>query len=342
MDGDNFKVMEYKSHYSVLKKECLEFLYNEVNQDESYHPVFADCTFGAGGHSLAIVDRDKRAYLLSFDQDPDALKNGAKIIENKKVQDRLKLFDSNFCYFEETVNKFKKELPFEFEGFDGVLLDLGVSSHHFDAGERGFSFRMDAPLDMRMDSDNEEVKTAAYIINNYSEQELERIFFEYGEEKNTKKIVRKIFEVRKSAPIETTLQLAELIREAYPVKLRFGRTHPATKCFQALRIEVNKELLVLTDVIPQVIPLLKKNGKLLVITFHSLEDRIVKHEFIKLEDETNDPFCEIITKKPIIPTEEELDENPRSRSAKLRVLKRVEAKVVRSKNKYAQYSKIGD
>lgn len=334
--------MEYKSHYSVLKKECLDFLYDRISTDDSYHPVFADCTFGAGGHSLAIVERDARSFLLSFDQDPDALKNGTKLISERKVEERLTLIDSNFSFFTETVEKFKKKLPINFEGFDGVLLDLGVSSHHFDAGERGFSFRMDAPLDMRMDSDNEEIKTAGFIINNYSAFDLEKIFYEYGEEKNTKKIVRKILETREIAPIDTTLQLAELIREAYPIKLRFGRTHPATKCFQALRIEVNKELSVLTDVIPQIIPLLKKDGKLLVITFHSLEDRIVKHEFIKLEEQTNGLFCEIITKKPIVPSEKELEENPRSRSAKLRVLKRVEEKIVRSKNKYAQYSKIGD
>lgn len=334
--------MEYKSHYSVLKKECLDFLYDRISTDDSYHPVFADCTFGAGGHSLAIVERDARSFLLSFDQDPDALKNGTKLISERKVEERLTLIDSNFSFFTETVEKFKKKLPINFEGFDGVLLDLGVSSHHFDAGERGFSFRMDAPLDMRMDSDNEEIKTAGFIINNYSAFDLEKIFYEYGEEKNTKKIVRKILETREIAPIDTTLQLAELIREAYPIKLRFGRTHPATKCFQALRIEVNKELSVLTDVIPQIIPLLKKDGKLLVITFHSLEDRIVKHEFIKLEEQTNGLFCEIITKKPIVPSENELEENPRSRSAKLRVLKRVEEKIVRSKNKYAQYSKIGD
>lgn len=332
--------MEYTSHYSVLKKECLENLYEGISSDEGYIPVFADCTFGGGGHSIAIVKQDPRARLLSFDQDPDALKNGKERIKAENVQDRLTLFDSNFVHFKDVVEEVKKNWNFEFEGFDGVLLDLGVSSHHFDEGGRGFSFRKEAPLDMRMDYDNDNLPTAKDIINKYSAYELEKIFFEFGEEKLTKKIVRKIIETRESAPIETTTQLADLIKECYPMKMRFGKIHPATKCFQALRIEVNKELSVLTDVIPQIVPLLKKSGKLLIITFHSLEDRIVKHEFKKWEDEELGFLSEVLTKKPIIPSEDEIKENSRSRSAKLRVLKRISEK--RNKNKYAHFSTIGD
>ncbi|EQC43544.1 16S rRNA (cytosine(1402)-N(4))-methyltransferase RsmH [Bacteriovorax sp. Seq25_V] len=334
--------MTYTEHYSVLKKECLDLLYEGISDDPSYRPLFADCTFGGGGHSLAIVERDKRSSLISFDQDPDALRNGRELIAARNIGDRLHLVDSNFVHFEEVVKNQKAELLEGHGGLDGVLLDLGVSSHHFDAGDRGFSFRMEAPLDMRMDFDNDEIQTAKDIINNYSGEELSKIFYAFGEEKFTKKIVANILEKRLIAPIETTTELAELIRESYPAKLRYGKIHPATKCFQALRIEVNKELSVLTDVIPQIIPLLKKGGKLLVITFHSLEDRIVKHEFKNYELKEDGVLCEVVTKKPIIPSDEEIKENSRSRSAKLRVLRRIESKRVKSKNKYAQFSKIGE
>ncbi|EQC50073.1 16S rRNA (cytosine(1402)-N(4))-methyltransferase [Bacteriovorax sp. DB6_IX] len=300
--------------------------------------LFADLTFGGGGHSLAIVARDERANLISFDQDPDALANGRKLIEESGNLDRHHLVDSNFCHFGEVVKNNFQELVDECGGFSAILMDLGVSSHHFDEGNRGFSFRVDAPLDMRMDSDNDKIQTAKDIVNKYSELELEKIFKEFGEEKFSRRIAQRIAVDREKKPIETTFELAELIKQCYPAKLRYGRINPATKCFQALRIEVNRELHVLSEVIPQIIPLLKINGKICVISFHSLEDRIVKHEFKRLEKDNDDIICEVVTKKPILPSDQELDENPRSRSAKLRVIKRVEAR--KQKNKYAKFSTI--
>ncbi|MEH0860004.1 MULTISPECIES: 16S rRNA (cytosine(1402)-N(4))-methyltransferase RsmH [Halobacteriovorax] len=329
---------DYKEHYSVLKNECLDYLY--LNNEDKESLVFADCTFGAGGHSMAIVERNPNAKLISFDQDPDALANGRKLIEKNGVQDRLFLHDSNFVHFHDVVTGNHQELLDENEGLDGVLLDLGVSSHHFDEGSRGFSFRVDAPLDMRMDYDNDEIETAKDIINKYSKQELADLFREYGEEKFAWRIAEKIEAKReKEGPIETTFQLAELIKDCYPKKLQFGRIHPATKCFQALRIQVNKELDVVSDVIAQVLPLLKINGRILIISFHSLEDRIVKRLFKEFEKNgLGEMLFENEVKKPIIPSEEEISENPRSRSAKLRILKRVSEK--KSKNKYEKFSKI--
>ncbi len=328
---------EYKEHYSVLKKECLDYLYLDMESEEQL--LFADCTFGAGGHSLAIVERDQKARLISFDQDPDALKNGHKLIEEKGVKDRLFLNDSNFCFFNDIVAVKHANLLEDNGGLNGVLLDLGVSSHHFDEGSRGFSFRVDAPLDMRMDYDNDEIKTAKDIVNSYSQQELADLFRDYGEEKYAWRIAEQIILTRaKDGPIETTFQLADLIKNCYPKKLQFGRIHPATKCFQALRIEVNRELDVVADVIGQVLPLLKINGRILIISFHSLEDRIVKKLFKDYEKNgLGEMLFENEVKKPIIPSDEEISENSRSRSAKLRILKRVESK--KSKNKYEKYSK---
>ncbi|MFG1500459.1 16S rRNA (cytosine(1402)-N(4))-methyltransferase RsmH [Halobacteriovorax sp. XZX-3] len=331
-------VDEYKEHYSVLKKECLDYLY--LDSEEHDQLLFADCTFGAGGHSLAIVKRDIKAKLISFDQDPDALKNGRELIKKNGVEDRLFLHDSNFCHFENIVMGNHADLVKENGGLNGVLLDLGVSSHHFDEGSRGFSFRVDAPLDMRMDYDNDSIQTAKDIINRYSAQDLANLFRDYGEEKYAWRIAERIvLERDKNGPINTTFQLAELIKDCYPKKLQFGRIHPATKCFQALRIEVNRELDVITDVINQVLPLLKIGGRILIISFHSLEDRIVKKLFKDYEKNgLGEMLFENEVKKPIIPSDEEIAENSRSRSAKLRILKRVVSK--KSKNKYEKFSKI--
>jgi len=338
MDEGITKIMSYTSHYSVLKQECLDSMYADWEGSNDENLLFADLTFGGGGHSLAIVARDNRANLISFDQDPDALSNGKELIKQSGNDQRHHLVDSNFCHFGEVVKEKYQDLVDKCGGFSAVLMDLGVSSHHFDEGNRGFSFRVDAPLDMRMDSDNENITTAKDIVNKYSELELEKLFKEFGEEKFSRRIARRIAVDREVKPIETTFELAALIKECYPAKLRHGRINPATKCFQALRIEVNRELHVLSEVIPQIIPLLKINGKICVISFHSLEDRIVKHEFKRLEKESDDIICEVVTKKPIVPTKEELDENPRSRSAKLRVIKRVKERKI--KNKYAQFSTI--
>src|SRR5690606_34690871 len=225
---------DYKSHYSVMREDVVKHL----AQDNG---VFADLTFGAGGHSFAL-SKLSGAHVLSFDQDPDALANGHSRIAAEKITN-IKLVDANFESFAEVAKDFLAEIGQK--SFTGVVMDLGVSSHHFDAGERGFSFRQDALLDMRM---NPRVgKSAADIINHGREEELAEILWEYGEEKYSRKIAREIVHRRKSAPIETTLDLADLIKACYPPPQRFGKIHPATKSFQAIRIAVNRELDVLTD-----------------------------------------------------------------------------------------------
>ncbi len=328
--------MNYTSHYSVLNKESIDYLFKDIKEDEN-NLLFSDFTFGAGGHTFSILNRSENAKVVSFDQDPEALENGRSRIENESVSERCFLVDSNFENFKKVIDEQFSDLVKDCGGFDGIVMDLGVSSHHFDSGERGFSFRVDAPLDMRMDVDNSEIQTAQHIVNNYSEEELNLLIRDYGEEKFHRRIVKNIIDKRSVAPIETTWQLADLIRLAYPAKLRHGKIHPATKTFQALRIEVNRELEVLEKVLDQIVPFLKNNGKIAVISFHSLEDRIVKQAFKKLE--TREDFLfEVLTKRPVIPSKDEVSENSRSRSAKLRVVQRVEQK--KNKNKYAQFSKV--
>ncbi len=315
---------DYTKHFSVLKKECLDFLCE--NPDQRLEPsYFADLTFGAGGHSFEFLYRNKNFNVFSTDQDPDALLNGQKRIIDEHMENRITLIDSNFVHFPKIHRE--KNLPL----LDGILLDLGVSSHHFDSGERGFSFRFDAPLDMRMNYHSREFHTAEYIVNNYREEQLVHIFEEYGEERFSKRIAQKIVETRRTHPIRTTIELENLVFHCYPKEMRHGKTNPSTKIFQALRVEVNKELEVLTDVLSQLIPLLKMGGRLAVISFHSLEDRIVKNIFRDFSQSESLPVS-LLTKKPVLPTEDEILLNKRSRSAKLRVVERIEAK--KEKNKY--------
>jgi 16S rRNA (cytosine1402-N4)-methyltransferase len=318
---------DYKSHYSVLNKEVIDFFMQAVPENGQ----FADLTFGAGGHTLAIAKSLTGSKVTSFDQDPDALANGRALIQENSLEDRISLIDSNFEHLKSQVEEhydFESEAGF----FDGIVADLGVSSHHFDESTRGFSFRFDGPLDMRMNSRDDEL-TAKDVVNNWSEAELEHIIRVYGEEKFTKSIVRNILSARAEKEVSTTKELEDIIFHSYPKKLRFEKRHPATKTFQALRIAVNREMDVLESVIPQALSLLKVDGVLAIITFHSLEDRIVKHAFKKAAS-SDGPFYEVLTKKPVYPGEAELEENLRSRSAKLRVIKRVAKK--KSKNKYSQ------
>lgn len=322
----------YTTHYSVLKKECLDNLCDPVDNVDGSH-IFADLTFGGGGHSFEFLYRNKNFSVISTDQDPDALKNGHARIENEKMQDRISLLDTNFVHFPKIVKEKFPELFKDGSGLQGILLDLGVSSHHFDDGSRGFSFRFDAPLDMRMDHESNEFMTAEEIVNTYREEQLAKIFWEYGEEKYSRKIAAKIVEQRKVTPIKTTKDLENIIFHCYPKEHRHGKTNPSTRVFQALRLEVNQELEVLTEVIGQLIPLLKIGGRLAIISFHSLEDRIVKNIFRDFSVSEQIPI-ELITKKPIIPSEEEILNNSRSRSAKLRVIERISAK--KEKNKYKQ------
>jgi len=320
--------MSYTSHYSVLKKESLDFLTEKAGEGEVSY--FADLTFGGGGHSFEFLYRNPLFQVRSTDQDPDALKNGAMRIELEKMSERIKLFNTNFVQFPSLAREQCKEV-FEKGGFQGILLDLGVSSHHFDEGGRGFSFRFDGPLDMRMNYHSDEFLTAEDIVNSYDQDQLTKIFLEYGEEKYSKKIAIKICEERKVKRIKTTKDLENIIFHCYPKDQRHGKTNPSTRVFQALRLEVNRELDVLADVIAQLIPLLKMGGRLAIISFHSLEDRIVKNIFKEAAQNPLFPV-EILTKKPIVPGKEEILDNSRSRSAKLRVLERITEK--KEKNKY--------
>ena len=324
--------MSYTRHYSVLKKECIDQLTSNASADEISY--FADLTFGGGGHSFEFLYTNPQFQVRSTDQDPDALKNGEERIKNEKMENRIRLFNTNFVQFPEIA---KSKCPEVFEnagGFQGILLDLGVSSHHFDEAGRGFSFRFDGPLDMRMNHHSEDFLTAEEIINTYSQDDLMKIFFEYGEEKYSKKIAQKITEERSNKPIKTTKELENIIFHCYPKEQRYGKTNPSTRVFQALRLEVNRELEVLSETIAQLIPLLKVGGRLAIISFHSLEDRIVKNLFKEASLSQELPI-EILTKKPIVPSDVEILDNSRSRSAKLRVLERVVTK--KDKNKYKNY-----
>lgn len=322
--------MSYTQHYSVLKNECIENLTENAPTNEVSY--FADLTFGGGGHSFEFLYKNPLFKVRSTDQDPDALKNGEARIVKENMSERIKLFNTNFVHFPELAKDECTEV-LNAGGFQGILLDLGVSSHHFDEAGRGFSFRFEGPLDMRMNYQSDEFLTAAEIINTYSESELIKIFFEYGEEKFSKKIAQKICEERKTKKIETTKDLENIIFHCYPKEMRYGKTNPSTRVFQALRLEVNQELEVLSDTISQLIPLLKIGGRLAIISFHSLEDRIVKNLFREAGQSLEFPV-EVLTKKPIVPGEKEIFDNSRSRSAKLRVLERTIAK--KDKNKYKQ------
>lgn len=302
-----------------MKRDILSLVHQHLGEAKELHLL--DLTFGAGGHSFSFLEEFENASVTSFDQDPDALKNGEERIQSSEYKERIQLINSNFCLLNE-------QFP-EKQIFDGVLLDAGVSSHQFDSGERGFSFRFEGPLDMRMDPTQGE--TAADLCNNLPFDDLFELIKTYGEERFAKIIAKNIVEKRQEKPLETTKDLEDICFHSYPKSQRHGKIHPATKTFQALRIRVNRELDVLFDVISQVIPRLNLGGIFMVISFHSLEDRIVKHAF---KNWKNDDFpVEILTKKPILPSSEEIFENSRSRSAKLRVLRRVERWP--SKNKYS-------
>jgi 16S rRNA (cytosine1402-N4)-methyltransferase len=311
--------MSYTKHKSVLFEESLDAILGNGSEGN-----FADLTFGGGGHTTALAKRVTSGHVFAFDQDPEAFENGIKRIEEEGLKDKITLIKSNFA-------NFSKIVP-EGIDFQGVLMDLGVSSHHFDKAERGFSFRFEADLDMRMAVDDPSVATAADIINTYSAEELTSIFQRYGEEKFSKRIADKIVELREVSRLNTTKEIEDIAFHCYPKKMRFTGRSPATKVFQALRIEVNKELEVLEMALEQVCERLAIGGRLAIITFHSLEDRIVKNKFKDLENRS-DILFQVQTKKPIIPSAQEILENSRSRSAKLRIIERT--KVKRNKNKYA-------
>ena len=302
---------------SVLLEECLEAL--DIKENGTY----VDCTLGGAGHTKEILKRLSGGKLIGIDQDTDALKNAE---ESLKEYDNVILVHSNF---ENIKSILEEHAP---EGADGILMDLGVSSYQLDEGERGFSYMKDAPLDMRMN--REDVLSAYDVINKYEEEDIYRIIRDYGEEKWAKRIAEFITKARGEKPVETTLELVEIIKKAIPAKARREGPHPAKRTFQAIRIEVNRELTIIRDTILDAVNGLKPEGRLAIITFHSLEDRIVKTTYKELmypcTCPTNMPcICgktatvKILTKKPILPGELEIEENPRSRSAKLRVLEKL-------------------
>lgn len=306
---------DYTSHYSVMLPECLDHAKQAIEDTPS--PIVADMTFGGGGHTCAFAGLSEDIQVYSVDQDPDALQNGKKIISIKGLEDKIHLLNMNFESFPQWVNENHPEMRFH-----SILLDLGVSSHHFDKFDRGFSFREDAPLDMRMNYNDESIYTGAEFLNKADEEEIANIIFKYGEERLSRRIARGVVEFRQTKPIETTKELENIVFHAYPARQRHGRIHPATKTFQAIRIFVNRELEVLENTLEKLYDLLAPNGVLQVISFHSLEDRITKHKFKEIF-QCNKNTAKILTKKPIYPSEREITENSRSRSAKLRVMQRL-------------------
>ena len=304
-------------HIPVLYYETLDNLV--INPDG----VYIDCTLGGGSHSEGILERlSDKGLLISIDQDSNAIEYSKKRLE--KFGPKWKVFKGNF----ENIDTIAYMAGVD--KVDGILMDIGVSSKQLDDPERGFSYRYDVKLDMRM---NMEQKISAYdVVNTYTEEQLSKIIFEYGEERYARKIAKLIVEERKSFPIEKTSDLIALIKRAYPER---SSKHPAKKTFQAIRIEVNRELEVLENAISKAVELLKVGGRLAIITFHSLEDRIVKNKFKDLATACkcpkDIPICvcggvkkfEIITKKPIIPVDDELKNNNRAHSSKLRILERI-------------------
>ncbi len=291
-------------HIPVLKNEVLKYLDPKSNEN------FIDCTIGEGGHALAILEKNgPKGKILGIDQDPEQIKNLESRIKNQELRKRIILTCENFVNLKEIVKKKK------FGKVQGILMDLGISSWHLEKSGRGFSFLRNEPLDIRFSS--EVSLTAEKILNYYSLQEIERILESYGEERFSQNIAKNIIKFRKLKPIKTTFQLVEIIKESIPKRFQYQITNPATRTFQALRIAVNDELNNLQKALSQALDILKPEGRLVVISFHSLEDRIVKNFFKEKQKENS---LKILTKKPIIPSFQEIKVNHRSRSAKLRAI----------------------
>lgn len=268
---------------------------------------YLDATVGGGGHSQQILLRGVNTQVVALDQDEVAIAAAQDRLQDMAT--RVEFWQGNFADYNPEYNPGTN--PGD-DKFDGILADLGVSSAQFDIAERGFSFRQEAPLDMRMDSQQD--LTAADIVNHWDEKQLADVIYQYGEERLSRRIARRIVEKR---PLQTTTQLADEIWHSVPRSYRYGKIHPATRTFQALRIAVNRELDVLTDFLETAPTWLRPEGRIVMISFHSLEDRIVKHSF------RNHELLKVMTKKPMVPTEEECSANPRARSAKLRIAERI-------------------
>lgn len=312
--------MNFK-HVSVLLDECIQGL--NIKPDG----VYVDCTLGGGGHSYHIASAlSEKGRLIGIDQDANAIKAaGERLAQFNNVT----YVHSNFSDIENIYS----DLELNSSGIDGFLLDLGVSSHQLDEADRGFSYNYDAPLDMRMDI--RRTKSAKSVVNEYSLEELHKIIRDYGEEKWAKRIAEFIVEERKSKPIETTFELVSVIKKAVPKGARADGPHPAKRTFQAIRIEVNGELEILEKTVNSMAQMLNVGGRICIITFHSLEDRIIKNVFRSLENPCTcprefpvcvcgkAPLVKVLTRKPILPSEQELEVNHRARSAKLRIVERI-------------------
>ncbi len=307
-------------HFSVLNEEAIEGL--AIKKDG----IYVDCTLGGAGHAKKIVEElSKDGRLIAFDQDLTAIEHAEEIFE--ETESKIDLIHKNFVHLEDTLTEL------QIDEVDGVLFDLGVSSPQLDQIERGFSYHHDAPLDMRM---NQAQALSAYeVVNTWAYEQLVKSFFRYGEEKFSKQIARNIERKREKKPIETTLELVEIIKEAIPAPARRKGGHPAKRIFQAIRIAVNNELHVFEEALHQAARRVAVGGRIAVITFHSLEDKICKQAFKKwssppevpkeiplMPEEVQPPF-KLINRKPIVPEEGELEENRRSRSAKLRICEKV-------------------
>lgn len=310
--------MDFK-HVSVLLKETIDGL--NINPDG----IYVDGTLGGGGHAYEVCKHlSSKGRLIGIDQDSEALEAARERLS--EFEDKVTMVRSNYC----EIDTILKDL--DIDKVDGIVLDLGVSSYQLDNLERGFSYKADAPLDMRMDT--RQMITASDVVNNYSENELYRIIRDYGEDRFAKNIAKHIVMARKKKPLTTTGELSEIVKESIPMKFQAKGGHPAKKTFQAIRIEVNNELKVLKDSIDTMIEHLNPGGRICIITFHSLEDRIVKTKFRENENPCicppDFPVCvcgkvskgKVITRKPIIPSEEEIVNNKRAKSSKLRIFER--------------------
>lgn len=308
------------SHVSVLLNECIEGL--DIKPDG----IYVDCTAGGGGHSLEIAKRlSDKGLLICIDRDMDAIKACTERL--KDYSDRVKIVHARFSEIKTVLS------DLGIDGIDGALMDLGVSSYQIDTAERGFSFRFDAPLDMRMDRDS--YLSAYEIVNSYSQEEIADILWRFGEEKFSRRIAERIVREREKAPIKTTFELVDIIKAAMPAASRKEDQHPAKRCFQALRIAVNDELAEVTEAVNEIPKLLNVGGRIAVISFHSLEDRIVKTAFNELSLKCScppdfpvcvcnrHPILEIVNRKPIIANEAQVEENRRAASAKLRIAQRI-------------------
>ena len=311
--------MEFK-HKSVLLDETIAGL--DIKPDG----IYVDGTLGGAGHAVKVCEKlSAKGRFIGIDQDQDAIIAASERLS--EFGEKVTVIRSNYCY------AVKKLREMGIEQVDGILLDLGVSSYQLDNPDRGFTYRVDAPLDMRMDQRS--TRTASDIVNGYEERELYRIIRDYGEDKFAKNIAKHIVRARAEKPIETTGELTAIIRQAIPMKMQVSGGHPAKRTFQAIRIELNHELEVLRDSLDEMVDILSDRGRICIITFHSLEDRIVKNAFRKNEDPCicpkNFPVCvcgrkskgKVITRKPILPSAQEMEENPRAKSAKLRIFQRI-------------------